>query len=98
MTNSDGDKAAEITWPYVHTFGRPVEVLKDRETSIMLREPTVKDLLQHGVLDGTMNAEQMIGLIADLSDWPPPKIQALPGVEGMRLSAVLSRFFSSAAR
>lgn len=87
----------EIVFPYTHTFAQEVDVLGDRERSITLREPTTGDLIQHGVLDGTMNAEQLFSLVAELSGWPPPKVKKLPGVEGIRLSGKLSRFFASVA-
>jgi len=89
--------AQEIEWPLTHTFARPADVLGDTERSITLREPTTGDLLKYGVLDGMLNGESMVGLIADLSGWPQPKVKAIPGIETIRLSGRLSRFFASVA-
>lgn len=89
--------ANNIDWPYTHQFSRSVEALGETETSITLREPTTADLLNHGVLDGMLNGESMVGLIATLSGWAPPKVKAIPGIETIRLSGKLSRFFGSVA-
>lgn len=91
------DTETEITWPLVHTLKRTVEVPGGTIDKLELREPTVADFLKHGVLDGTLDGQRVVNLIADLSGKPQPVIKALPGVEALRLSKKLTDFFSQAA-
>jgi hypothetical protein len=50
------------------------------------------------VLDGDVNGERVIELIAHLTNKPATVIKAMPGLEILKLSGRLSRFFGKAGR
>ncbi|GGC68571.1 phage tail assembly protein [Chelatococcus reniformis] len=90
--------ADDIEWPFTHTFAKPADVLGQTYESITLREPTANDFLKFGVLDGDVNGERVIELIAHLTNKPATVIKAMPGLEILKLSGRLSRFFGKAGR
>lgn len=89
---------APIEWPLVEEFGRSVSVPGGELDRLELREPTVNDLLKHGILDGSIDGERIVNLVGDLSGKPAPVIKAIPGKVILRLSTKLTRFFAEAAR
>lgn len=92
------DTDTDITWPLVHVLKRPVETPSGTLDRLELREPTTADFLQYGVLDGVLDGQRIIDLVAALSGKPQPTLKVLPGVEMLKLSKRLTDFFSQAVR
>jgi hypothetical protein len=86
-----------ITWPFVFTLRKPVEVLGDTFTQLTLREPTAAEFIKFGIFDGDITGEQMLDLIGTLSGIAAAGVRAIPGLDMLSLSAKLSRVFRQAA-
>jgi hypothetical protein len=89
---------ADINWPLVHSLAKPTDVFGTEVRALTLREPTGADFLKFGVLDDRMTGDSVADMIAQLSGHTPLEIRKLPGLELLRLTNRLMRFFAQAAR
>ena len=86
----------EITWPLEFPLSKPVEAHGEQVQVLILREPTGKDVIDFGLLEG-FDADQFVPLVTRLAAVPTPTIARIPASDVLRLGTVLSRFFVWAA-
>jgi hypothetical protein len=91
------DRLTETKWPFKHQLKKPIPGKDgDDAISLELREPTLGDMLEFGVLDGDINGEKMINLIAKLSEVSKVSVKLMHPKDYFAIQKVVTSFFTAA--
>jgi hypothetical protein len=93
------DRLTEIKWPFRQQLKKPIPGKDgDESSSLELREPTLGDMLEFGVLDGDINGEKMVNLIAKLAEVPRISVKKMHPRDYFSIQKVVTGFFTEAMR
>jgi hypothetical protein len=91
------DRLTETKWPFRRQLVKAIPGKDGDDTnSLDLREPTLGDMLEFGVLDGTIDGEKVIGLIAKLSEVSKASVKMMHPKDYFAINGVINDFFTAA--
>jgi hypothetical protein len=91
------DRLTEFKWPFRRQLIKAIPGKDGDDTnSLELREPTLGDMLDFGVLDGDINGEKMVDLIARLSQVSKVSIKMMHPKDYFAIQKVVTGFFTAA--
>jgi hypothetical protein len=93
------DRLTEVNWPFTRKLVKAIPGKDGDDTnSLELREPTLGDMLEFGVLDGDINGDRMVNLIAKLSEVSKAAIKVMHPKDYFAIQKVVTGFFTEAMR
>ncbi|WP_407529436.1 phage tail assembly protein [Methylobacterium oryzisoli] len=90
----DGD----LEFPFRFPLRKAIRSFDEEKTEIVLEEPTADHAVKYGLLTRGLTDETAAALIADLTKVPEASIKRMALSDMIRLTTILSRFLSQAAR
>lgn len=91
------DRLTEVKWPFKRQLVKVIPGKDGDDTSYLeLREPTLGDMLEFGVLDGDINGDKMISLIAKLSEVSKAALKQMHPRDYFAIQKVVTGFFTAA--
>jgi hypothetical protein len=91
------DRLTETKWPFRRQLLKAIPGKDGDDTnSLELREPVLGDMLEFGVLDGDINGEKMINLIAKLSEVSKVSVKQMHPKDYFAIQKVVTSFFTAA--
>lgn len=91
------DRLTEVKWPFRRSLVKPVPGKDGDDTNFLeLREPVLGDMLEAGVLDGNIDGQKMVDLIAKLSEVSKVAVKQLHPKDYFAIQKVVTDFFTAA--
>jgi hypothetical protein len=91
--HEDGD----LDFPFLFPLAKAIPAFDQELRGLEIREPTGQDAVKYGLLSGGVYGETWIELLTELTSVPKASLLKMTAKDTMKVTAVLARFFATAA-